>query len=67
MLDMAELEDLGLTEVKSIQKNHTKKQKSSKKSKPVAKEDGDLSEYSSFNFWREPIPSIDTLDFNLLL
>jgi hypothetical protein len=26
-----------------------------------------LLEYTTFNYWREPIPSINLLDFNLLL
>lgn len=66
--DMSELEDLGLTEPKS------RARKTGKSSSGLIKEDGDLelsdlelSEFSTFNFWKQPISSIDTLDFSLLL
>ncbi|XP_076157074.1 protein AF1q [Alosa pseudoharengus] len=62
-LDLTELEDLG--KVVPIQKNQTKKQKLSQKREEQV--DHELSEYTSFNYWREPIASIDALDFNLLL
>lgn len=62
-LDLSELEDLGLAEPKS---------KDGKKGKSFPKlDEGDddlgLSEFSTFNYWKEPIASIDMLDLNLLL
>ncbi|KAG9279510.1 protein AF1q [Astyanax mexicanus] len=65
-LDLAELEDLGL----SVLPNSGQMGKTNKgMGKTLADEDDDpnLSEYSTFNYWKEPIASIDTLDFNLLL
>ncbi|XP_062385985.1 protein AF1q [Sardina pilchardus] len=67
-LDLSELEDLGpakMVPIQKNQKNQTKKQKSSQKREEQV--DQGLSQYTSFNYWREPIASIDTLDFNLLL
>ncbi|XP_075701021.1 protein AF1q [Rhinoderma darwinii] len=52
-LDFSELECLGLGE-------------STKTSKDGCKEEDALLEYTAFNFWREPIVSIDTLDFDLI-
>ncbi|KAI4903548.1 hypothetical protein NFI96_004920 [Prochilodus magdalenae] len=67
-LDLSELEDLGLSEPTPRSGQMGKANKSSVKSPPVnADDDLDLSEYSTFNYWKEPIASIDTLDFNLLL
>ncbi|KAI5091115.1 protein AF1q [Silurus meridionalis] len=61
-VDLSELEDLGLTEPKS-------KSRSLGKSSATLDHDEDLelSEFSTFNYWKEPIASIDMLDFNLLL
>ncbi|XP_056335754.1 protein AF1q [Danio aesculapii] len=61
-LDLSELEDLGISAPKS-------KEMKSGKSFPRQDEDEDqlLSKFSTFNFWKEPIASIDTLDFSLLL
>lgn len=64
-LDLSELKDLGLAEVVTIQKNQSKKQKSFQK--PQQEDNHELLEYSTFNYWREPIVSIQTIDFNLLL
>lgn len=66
-LDLAELEDLGLSVLKPNSGQMGKTNKGL--GKPLADEDDDLnlSEYSTFNYWKEPIASIDTLDFNLLL
>lgn len=65
-LDLAELEDLGLSEAKP---NSGQMGKTKGFGKSLLDEDDDLelSEYSTFNYWKEPIASIDTLDFNLLL
>lgn len=61
-LDLSELEDLGLAEPKS--KDGSLGGKSSPR---LDEDDSGLSEFSTFNFWKEPIASIDALDFNLLL
>lgn len=66
-LDLSELEDLGLTEVVPFQKSQTKKPKTSQKPQHEEEVDRELVEFTTFNYWREPIASIDTLDFNLLL
>ncbi|KAL7830063.1 hypothetical protein SRHO_G00311900 [Serrasalmus rhombeus] len=67
-LDLSELEDLGLSELVPKSSQMGKGGKSSAKSPPVDEDDDlDLSEFSTFNYWKEPIASIDVLDFNLLL
>ncbi|KAL6457692.1 hypothetical protein MHYP_G00346550 [Metynnis hypsauchen] len=67
-LDLSELEDLGLSELVPKSGQMGKGSKSSVKSPPVDEDDDlDLSEFSTFNYWKEPIASIDALDFNLLL
>ncbi|XP_027001621.2 protein AF1q [Tachysurus fulvidraco] len=63
-LDLSELDDLGLAEPKS------KDGSLSGKSSPRLDEDDgnlELSEFSSFNYWKEPIARIDMLDFSLLM
>ncbi|TRY74344.1 hypothetical protein DNTS_032038 [Danionella cerebrum] len=62
LLDLSELEDLGISLPKS---KEVKPNKSSSHQKE--EEDLELSKYSTFNYWKEPIASIDTLDFSLLL
>ncbi|KAM9838994.1 protein AF1q [Aulostomus maculatus] len=56
-LDLAELEDLGLTDRQPANNNKGKD------------EEVELSQFSSFNYWRAPIADVDTLlaDLNLLL
>lgn len=67
-LDLSELQDLGVAKVVPIQKNKTKKKKKSPlKPKKGGETTNELSEYNAFQYWREPIVSIDNLDFNLLL
>ncbi|XP_046875214.1 protein AF1q [Hypomesus transpacificus] len=70
-LDMSELEDLGLKDSKPANSNQAGKNKKEKKSSKMANQrkqkEEELPEYTTFNYWREPIASIDTLDFNLLL
>ncbi|XP_072530809.1 protein AF1q [Salminus brasiliensis] len=66
-LDLAELEDLGLSDPKLNSGLMGKTNKSLGKSLAGEDNDLDLSEYSTFNYWKEPIASIDSLDFNLLL
>uniref|UniRef100_A0A1A7WBS7 Protein AF1q n=1 Tax=Iconisemion striatum TaxID=60296 RepID=A0A1A7WBS7_9TELE len=61
-LDLSELEDLGLTDPESVRSSKTNKMK-----RQDDKEE--LSEFSSFNYWRAPIADVDSLlaDLNLLL
>ncbi|MFT7811235.1 GA-binding protein subunit beta-1-like [Arapaima gigas] len=68
-LDLSELEDLGLLDSTSIKDSQAaKKQKGPKSGRDwEGDEEADLSQYNTFNYWREPIASIDLLDFNLLL
>ncbi|KAG9334708.1 hypothetical protein JZ751_007243 [Albula glossodonta] len=69
-LDLSELEGLGLVDGPSIKGGQgEKKPKGSQKAQDWegSDEEAELSEYNSFNYWREPIASIDLLDFNLLL
>ncbi|XP_016133463.1 protein AF1q isoform X1 [Sinocyclocheilus grahami] len=64
-LDLSELEDLGISTPKSKQAKSTKSSQ-----KPLGQEEEDdleLLKYSAFNYWKEPVASIDTLDFSLLL
>lgn len=67
-VDLTELEDLGLAEPRS--KDGSLAGKSGKSSPKLDKDDDDdleLSEFTTFNYWKEPIASIDLLDFSLLL
>ncbi|XP_028824039.1 protein AF1q [Denticeps clupeoides] len=67
-LDLSELQDLGLSEMTSHQNiKSSKKQKAQQMNWERDQGVDDLLEYSTFNYWREPIACIDTLDFNLLL
>ncbi|KAG8004793.1 Protein AF1q [Nibea albiflora] len=65
-LDLSELEDLGLTDVQPASSMKGKDKPSSLRSQD---EEGGLSEFSSFNYWRAPIADVDALlaDLNLLL
>ncbi|XP_034401625.1 protein AF1q isoform X1 [Cyclopterus lumpus] len=63
-LDLSQLEDLGLTggpPANSI--------KGKDKSSSVRNEEGEMTEFSSSNYWRAPIADVDALmaDLNLLL
>ncbi|ROL45058.1 Protein AF1q [Anabarilius grahami] len=64
-LDLSELEDLGISMPKSKEAKSTKS--FPKPPGQEEEEDLELSKYSTFNFWKEPIASIDILDFNMLL
>ncbi|XP_035286032.1 protein AF1q [Anguilla rostrata] len=69
-LDLSELEGLGLMDGPPIKGGQVeKKQKGGQKGQDwvKSKEEVELSEYNSFNYWREPIASVDLLDFTLLL
>ncbi|KAM4631439.1 protein AF1q [Polymixia lowei] len=67
-LDMSELEDLGLMNGKPAN-GIQGKDKAFHLCSQRKDEEGELSEYSSFNYWRAPIANIDALlaDLNLLL
>ncbi|KAJ8339633.1 hypothetical protein SKAU_G00342660 [Synaphobranchus kaupii] len=69
VLDLSELEGLGLVDGPPIKGGQgEKKLKASQKAQDWQEsEEAGLSEYNSFNYWREPIAGIDSLDFNLLL
>lgn len=64
-LELSELEDLGLTA--SQPANGSKGRDKFQGRSP--EEEAELSEFSSFNFWRAPIGEVDALlaDLNLLL
>ncbi|XP_026145516.1 protein AF1q [Carassius auratus] len=64
-LDLTELEDLGISIPMSKGAKLTKS--SQKPLGPEEEEDLELLNYSTFNYWKEPIASVDTLDFSLLL
>ncbi|KAJ8383394.1 hypothetical protein AAFF_G00220940 [Aldrovandia affinis] len=68
-LDLSEIEGLGLAAELSIKGSQMEKQKGSQKAQDWdgSEKEAELSEYSSFNYWREPIATIDLLEFNLLL
>ncbi|KAM6974251.1 protein AF1q [Tautogolabrus adspersus] len=65
-LDLSELEDLGLTDRQPTNSSKGKDKSSSLRGQD---EEGGLSEFSSFNYWRAPIAGVDALlaDLNLLL
>ncbi|KAJ8273643.1 hypothetical protein GJAV_G00103950 [Gymnothorax javanicus] len=66
-LDLSELEGLGLINGPSIKDNSQAERQQKSLDWAESEEEAELSEYNSFNYWREPIASIDLLDFNLLL
>ncbi|XP_032436718.1 protein AF1q [Xiphophorus hellerii] len=65
-LDLSELEDLGFTAGDPISSSKAKGKKSQLRG--LDDEDKELSEFSSFNYWRAPIADVDALlaDLNLL-
>lgn len=65
-LDLSELEDLGLTDSQPANSIKGKDKLSSLRGQD---EEGSLSEFSTFNYWRAPIADVDALlaDLNLLL
>ncbi|MBN3300023.1 protein AF1q [Amia ocellicauda] len=66
-LDLAELEGLELVNGSSIKGGKGGKKKRDGHNAQGWEEDNtELSEYNTFNYWREPIASIDLLDFDLL-
>ncbi|GAA6231442.1 protein AF1q [Lates japonicus] len=65
-LDLSELEDLGLIDSPPTNGSKGKDKTSKLRSQD---EEVELSEFSSFNYWRAPIADVDALlaDLNLLL
>ncbi|XP_049457632.1 protein AF1q [Epinephelus fuscoguttatus] len=65
-LDLSELEDLGLTDCQPANSIKGKDKSSSLRSQ---NEEEEMTEFSSFNYWRAPIADVDALlaDLNLLL
>uniref|UniRef100_A0A672ZGE4 Protein AF1q n=1 Tax=Sphaeramia orbicularis TaxID=375764 RepID=A0A672ZGE4_9TELE len=64
-LDLSELEDLGLIK----EPINRSKGKDKKRSQDEEVRKSELSEFSSFNYWRAPLVSVDALlaDLSLLL
>ncbi|CAI5692155.1 protein AF1q [Oreochromis niloticus] len=64
-LDLSELEDLGLIDRGAANSGKGRE----KKTLEVwsCDEEGELSEFSSFNYWRAPIAAVDALLADLLL
>ncbi|XP_030597057.1 protein AF1q [Archocentrus centrarchus] len=62
-LDLSELEDLGLIDCQPA--NSGKRRE--KLEVWSRDEEGELSEFSSFNYWRAPIAAVDALLADLLL
>ncbi|XP_061597673.1 protein AF1q [Cololabis saira] len=65
-LDLSELEDLGVTNSQPASSSKTKEKTSQRWNQD---NEGELSEFSSFNYWRAPIADVGSLlaDLNLLL
>ncbi|XP_015740157.1 protein AF1q [Coturnix japonica] len=61
-LELAELEGLGLTQGSL----YTPKVPEAAQQEPSCAEDDNLLPFSSFNFWRAPIASISSFDFDLI-
>ncbi|XP_040045288.1 protein AF1q [Gasterosteus aculeatus] len=65
-LDLTELEDLGLSDRTPANSIKGKDKSSSLRTQD---EEGEMTEFSSFNYWRAPIADVDALlaDLKLLL
>ncbi|XP_009887778.1 PREDICTED: protein AF1q [Charadrius vociferus] len=68
-LDVAELEGLGRSEVSLYKPKGGMGKLSSERgqvSQDISDEEDSLLQFNSFNFWRAPIASISSLDFDLI-
>uniref|UniRef100_A0A663DPP6 Protein AF1q n=2 Tax=Aquila chrysaetos chrysaetos TaxID=223781 RepID=A0A663DPP6_AQUCH len=68
-LDVAELEGLGLSDVALYKPKGGLGKLTGKQdqvSQDISKEEDSLLQFNSFNFWRAPIASISSLDFDLI-
>ncbi|NXP54073.1 AF1Q protein, partial [Heliornis fulica] len=68
-LDVAELEGLGLSDVALYKPKGglgTLAGERGRVSQDISEEEDSLLQFNSFNFWRAPIASISSLDFDLI-
>ncbi|NXN41508.1 AF1Q protein, partial [Rhinoptilus africanus] len=68
-LDVAELERLGLSDVALYKRKGGLGKLTGERdrvSQDISKEEDSLLQFNSFNFWRAPIASISSLDFDLI-
>ncbi|NWT22390.1 AF1Q protein, partial [Cardinalis cardinalis] len=66
-LDMAELEGLGLADMALYKpKGGLGKLAEHRGSQELSQEEDSLLQFNSFNFWRAPIASISSFDFDLI-
>ncbi|NXQ18398.1 AF1Q protein, partial [Peucedramus taeniatus] len=65
-LDMAELEGLGLADLALYKPKGGLGKLGDQDSQDLSQEEDSLLQFNSFNFWRAPIASISSLDFDLI-
>ncbi|NXQ05599.1 AF1Q protein, partial [Vidua macroura] len=65
-LDMAELEGLGLADMALYKPKGGLAKLGDQGSQDLSQEEDSLLQFNSFNFWRAPIASISSLDFDLI-
>ncbi|KAM4755780.1 protein AF1q [Cyanocitta cristata] len=65
-LDVAELEGLGLADMALYKPKGSLGKLSDRDSQDLSQEEDSLLQFNSFNFWRAPIASISSLDFDLI-
>ncbi|NWW33452.1 AF1Q protein, partial [Anthoscopus minutus] len=65
-LDMAELEGLGLADMALYKPKGGLGKLGDRDSQDLSQEEDSLLQFNSFNFWRAPIASISSLDFDLI-
>ncbi|NWU92920.1 AF1Q protein, partial [Upupa epops] len=68
-LDMAELEGLGLSDVTLYKPKGglgTLSREQDQVAQDLSEDEDSLLQFNSFNFWRAPIASISSLDFDLI-
>ncbi|NXW70983.1 protein AF1q [Hirundo rustica] len=65
-LDMAELEGLGLADMALYKPKAGLGKLGDRDNQDLSQEEDSLLQFNSFNFWRAPIASISSLDFDLI-
>ncbi|NXD58863.1 AF1Q protein, partial [Corvus moneduloides] len=65
-LDVAELEGLGLGDMALYKPKGGLGKLGDRDSQDLSHEEDSLLQFNSFNFWRAPIASISSLDFDLI-
>ncbi|NWT99500.1 AF1Q protein, partial [Urocynchramus pylzowi] len=65
-LDMAELEGLGLADMALYKPKGGLGKLGEQDSQDLSQEEDSLLQFNSFNFWRAPIASISSFDFDLI-